>query len=81
MIPDPEEMQGEGTLTLTEELGAVRRGLDRVAQHYAPPLKCHGNMKLKLVEPPDVLDLLRLNGSRITVPVECGPGTLFAKGL
>ena len=38
-------------------------------------------MKLKLVEPPDVLDLIRLNGSRITVPVECGPGTIFAKGL
>ena len=79
--PDPEEMKGEGTPTLTEELGAVRRGLERVAQHYAPPQKWHGSMNLKLVEPPYLVDLLRLDGSRLTVPVECGPGTVFARGL
>ena len=33
--PDPKEREGR-TPTLTEELGAVRRGLERVAQQYAP---------------------------------------------
>ena len=30
------------------------------------------------IEPSHTLDLLQLDSSRITVPVECGPGTAFA---
>ena len=40
-----------------------------------------GAMTLKLVKPPVTRDLPRPDGSRVTVPVECGPGTTFVKGL
>ena len=78
--PEPRDHESRNS-TLTAKLGAVRRGLERVAQQYAPLEKWHGSMTLKLVMPPASQDLPRPDGSRMTVPIECGPGTTFAKGL
>ena len=54
-----EEDERQGTPTLVEELGAVCRGLEKVAQQFAPSMKWHGRMHLKLVEPPHLVTLHR----------------------